>query len=140
MTQFTITELSRSYNSYGKVSALQISRDRVVWTAYDSTDKKQIFLYNGEETIQLTNNNELSEIDPRIVVNLKIDGNRVVWGRHNMIDSTKSIMLATIDDTESSSTQNRDRNPKIITSSTIIILGLVFLYLLKRTIGRMSND
>ena len=51
MTQFTITELTRFYNSHGSVSAIQISGENVAWTAYDSTDKKQVFLYNGEETI-----------------------------------------------------------------------------------------
>ena len=150
MTQFTITELSKFYDSNGSVSVTQISENNVVWTAYDSKGKNQIFLYNGEETIQLSSNssvdnssyqtNELSEIDPRIVVNPKIDGNRVVWQRFNMSDTTTSIMLATIDDTKSSSIPPRDRvaypagnrNQKLVTSLTIIILGLISLCCLKK--------
>ena len=93
---------------------------------------KEIFFYNGEETIQLTNNNELSEIEPRIVVNPKIDGNRVVWQRFNMIDNTTSIMFATIDDAKYSSKSYNDRESKLITSSTIIFLGLIFLVWLKQ--------
>ena len=125
MTQFTITDIDRSHNSYGGISWLQISGENVVWS---------------KEIIQLTNNNELFEIDPRLRGKPKIDGNKVVWERNNMVDSIRSIIFATINNTKSQSVQNSDRKLKFITSSTIIILSFVFLCLLKTITSQMSND
>lgn len=82
----------------------------------------------------------------------EISGNNVVWfGGINLNKDGKvltSVMLATLDDTNSSSIPHRDRvaypagnrQSKFITSSTIIILGLISLCWLKRITSRMLND
>lgn len=100
----------------------QISGDNVVWISGDGSG---ILLYNGSETIQLTDNDEFFETSP------KIDGNKIVWQRYNLAEHTTSIMLATIDDTESSSTPPLDREQKFV-SSSMIILGLISICLLKK--------
>ena len=104
----------------------QISGDNTIWQSGDGFTS-EILLHNGSKTIQLTKNNELSEVSPTVDINPIIEGNRIVLERANMIDSTTKIMLLTLDSTESSSISTSDRNYKIITSSTIIILGLVSL-------------
>lgn len=171
MTKFKIIELSNSSNKSSNTNYFpQISGEKVVWkgtdakgnseiffyngeetiqiTNNDVTDKSpaisgnnivwvgedgwnEIFFYNGNETIQLTNNKELSEVSIQLDGNPKVDGNRVVWQRLNLSNATTSVMLATVDNTKSASSQYSDRQLKFVTSSTIIILSLIFLCWLK---------
>lgn len=105
----------------------QISDNNIVWISGDNALSREIFFYNGEQIIQLTNNHELFEVSPKIDWNPKIVENNIVWQRKNLIENTTSVMLATINDTEYSSNVLSDRNYQIITSSTIIILCLIFL-------------
>ena len=120
----------------------QISGNNVVWFGGINLDKDrplhdgEIFLYNGQEIVQLTDN-DVPDLFP------KINENTIVWRRENLPKNGKvltSVMLATLDDTDSSSIPHRDRvaylagnrNQKLVTSSTIIILGLIFLVWLTR--------
>ena len=105
-------------------SSPQISGNNIVWIS-DSN----LFAYDGNKVIQLTikyRDSRFFHLPPQI------DGNRVVWQRLNLRDSTVSVMLATLEDTEASSVVPLDRNPQIISSSTIIILSLISLYCLKK--------
>ncbi|MEM8720765.1 MAG: hypothetical protein AAGE84_15965 [Cyanobacteria bacterium P01_G01_bin.39] len=110
--------------------APQISGDNVVWVSGSGVNS-EIFLYNGNKNIQITNN-RTNDVLPYI------EENKIVWLNKN--ESITSVMLATIDNTISTLTPSGDReaylsgnrNYKIITSSTIIILGLVLLCWLKK--------
>lgn len=104
----------------------EISGDNIVWDSGNDFNS-EIFLYDGKEIIQLTDNN-VNDMFP------KIDGNRIVWQR---IDETKaepttSVMLATLDDTKSSSIPPLDREQELVSSSVIIIFGLISCHLLKK--------
>ena len=103
----------------------QISGNNIVWQS-GKFSNSQIFLYDGKETIQLTDKNS-SNISP------KIDGKKIVWERlnFNQDEPTTSVMLASVNE-DSSSSLPLDLNQKFITSSTIIILGLIFLCWLKK--------
>ncbi|MEM7595558.1 MAG: hypothetical protein AAF383_29335 [Cyanobacteria bacterium P01_A01_bin.83] len=124
----TIQLTDNNVNDYSP----QISGENLVWVSGDDAFSREILFYNGSETIQLTNNHELSKVSPKIDWNPKIAGNNIVWKRDNVIDNTTSVLLAIINNTESWSNPSSDRNDKIVTSSTIIILGLVLLCWLKK--------
>lgn len=126
----------------GSISFPLISGNNVVWFGGIDLDKDrllhdgEIFLYDGQEIVQLTDN-DVPDLFP------KINENTIVWRRENLPENGKvltSVMLATLDDTNSSSIPHRDRvaypagnrESKFITSSTIIILGLIFLVWLKK--------
>lgn len=102
--------------------APQISGDSVVWVSGGSLNS-EIFFYNGNKIIQITNNST-GDVLPYI------EENKIVW--LNEDESITSVMLTTIDNTESTSIPSSDRNYKIITSSTIIILCLISLCFLKK--------
>ena len=69
-----------------------LSGSNVVWSGNDGNDF-EVFLYNGSETTQLTDN----DIDDRFV---KIsDDNNIVWQQQNISESgegPRSIFLATL--------------------------------------------
>ncbi|MGL5833820.1 MAG: hypothetical protein ACRC1Z_11400 [Waterburya sp.] len=109
----------------------QVSGDNVVWqrevlfNREEYLYQSEIFLYNGKETIRLTNN-DVNDFLPQI------DGNRIVWERASAVEKTTNIMLATLEDTKSSSTPPLDRGQEFVSSSMMIIFGLISCYLLKK--------
>jgi hypothetical protein len=73
-----------SSNSPNRISLGGISGSNVVWSEFDGNDN-EIFLFNGSQTIQLTNNN-VDDLDPQI------SSSNVVWQRWNE-DEGRSIYL-----------------------------------------------
>lgn len=129
MTKFTITEIDRIESAYNAHS--QISGEKVVWLRAER-NKSKILIYEGKKTYEIVSPNVYGKSYP------KISNNNVVWQRYNLVDNTTSIVLATLNDTESSSTLLSDRPTQIISTSAIAIFGLVFVYLLKKLIARKA--
>ncbi|MEL6927380.1 MAG: hypothetical protein AAFO95_01945 [Cyanobacteria bacterium J06600_6] len=160
------TETIQLTNNGTRNMSLGISGKNVVWQGVDSDGDSEIFLYNGRETIQLTNNDTVDK-SPQIsgdyivwqssfdlfayngseVIHLakrtggrllhlypKIDGNKIVWEKHDLLDNTTSIMLATLNDSESLSIPTIDRAPQILTTSAIAIFSLILVYLCQKLI------
>ncbi|MEM7757650.1 MAG: hypothetical protein AAF298_05965 [Cyanobacteria bacterium P01_A01_bin.40] len=109
----------------------QVSGKNVVWYGASEFSRDnwfnsiEVFLYDGKEIIQLSDNN-VPDLHPQV------DGNKIVWQRVDLETNTTSIMLATLHQNESTLTPSSDRNYKIVTSSTIIILSLISLCFLKK--------
>jgi len=117
-------------------SSPKISGRNIVWAGGSGKNREEIYLdseiffYNGSEIIQLTDN-DVPDLYPAI------DGNKIVWQRFEQSETGKpsiSVMLATLNDTKSSSKPQSDRPTQIMNTSAIAIFGLTFIYLLKKLI------
>ncbi|MEL7009878.1 MAG: hypothetical protein AAGM29_14890, partial [Cyanobacteria bacterium J06588_4] len=105
--------------------APQISGHNTVWVN-GGNPSSEIFFSNGTEVLQITNNNT-NDVLPYI------DGNNIVW--LNKDELITSVMLATFNDTKSSSTPQSDRPTQIMNTSAILVLGLIFVYLCQKLIA-----
>ena len=114
----------------------QISGKNIVWSSgYGGKEGRgEIFFYNENENeiIQITNDN-LIDIDPQI------NGNRIVWQRKHYYQAKPffySVMLATFDDTESSSTPISHNKHESIDLLALLMFSLISIYLLNKLIKK----
>ena len=86
MNEYTFTEISSNFSSFlESLGNENIDENNIVWSEKISGDNDfEIFLYNGSETIQLTNN-DVNDFFPQI------SDNNVVW--QSQIDSDGEIFL-----------------------------------------------
>jgi beta propeller repeat protein len=81
----------------------EISRDNVVWTSIDPNGNEQIFLYNGEETIQLSGNKH------QYILDFQVSGDNVVWSDQDF-NGNRQIFLYNGEETIQLSGNNNVKN------------------------------
>ncbi|WP_071189162.1 Calx-beta domain-containing protein [Trichormus sp. NMC-1] len=121
--------------------APQISSNNVVWQSIDGS-YRQIYFYNGTSTIQLTNNNSVSDFSE--YYSPEISGNNVVWTGYDGTDS--EIYLYNGTSTIQLTNNNRgDYNPKI-SGNNVVWTGYdgtdseIYLYKGTSTIQLTNNS